>query len=109
MPLRGDRMEFPDPHPRQQMAIEIVAKAPRVRGGNADILVHVKDGDEAPVENDAGSRGINERGDEIILRRRAPEDDARLAAPRYDAMQPGRGGPGGRLTRCAAIGMNLDR
>lgn len=103
----GQRMEAAEGNVAEEMVLEVVAKALRVRGGEADVVVHVKRRDARPVER-KGSGLVDEGGEEFVLRRGAGEDDAGLALTGEDAVQVRGDGAGGGTTEGRAVGVDFD-
>ena len=103
----GQGMEAAEGDVAEEMLVEVVAEALRVRGGEADVVVHVKRGDSGPVEGE-GVGLVDEGGEEFVLGRCAGEDDTGVALAGEDAVQVGRDGAGGGTTEGRAVGVDFD-
>ena len=71
----------------EQMLAQVVPKTLRVHTGQANVIIHVECSDARPIQGEPALRGINERGEELILRGRAGENNARLTLARDKPVQ----------------------
>ena len=107
--LGWERMKTSHADVLKQMLVKVMPKTLRMLAAQADIIVHVKCGDARPIQRDSAVRGINERREKFILRRRTRKDDARLALTRNHAVQVRGYGAGRGAPQSGAVGVNFKR
>ena len=93
----------------EQMLAQVVPKTLRVHTGQANVIIHVECSDARPIQGEPALRGINERGEELILRGRTGENNARLTLARDKPVQMCGHGTGRSTTQRGAIRVNFKR
>lgn len=108
--LGRQRVERADRDMVEQVGPQVAPETSRVVGLEADVVIHVEGRHAGPVEAELRRpRGRDQRGEELVLRRRAGEDDARGALRGQSLAQVRGHGVRGRLAQRRPVGVDDHR